>query len=319
MKISVIAIFYKAEAYAAKCINSILMQSGDFDLEIIAVDDCSPDNTCAILKSFNDNRIKVIRHPVNQGISAARNTGLSNITGDCFYFIDGDDYLPKGALSRLYAHYDFDVDWVQGAYLICDEDGKVLSVKRNPAASYDSHSEICSNFDKIEFIYTHNRLVNKRWKTVKYPVGKAHEDRFWNVTVFPRLSKIVNIEDPTYNYVTRQGSFSNKSRSSRMYIDSAVEVMQLMAKLESCWKIQADTFLITAIEKNLYLWNFSGDYRKEVCVNIRSLPAVTIDISRFPRFTKMIHKLIVAGCPDFLINLISLIYRYVSMIIHRPI
>ena len=117
MKISVIAIFYNSQKYVKKCVDSILSQEG-IDLELIAVDDCSKDDTYSLLKLYNDDRIKVIRHSENCGISGARNTGLQKVSGDCFFFIDGDDYLPSNALSELAKYYNPDVDWVQGGFAI---------------------------------------------------------------------------------------------------------------------------------------------------------------------------------------------------------
>lgn len=315
MKISVIAIFYKSAGYVKKCVDSILNQKGNFDLELIAVDDCSPDNTFEILSSYEDYRIKIVRHEKNAGISAARNTGLKNVTGDAFYFIDGDDFLPDGALKTLVAGFSDDVDWVQGAYAICDETDRTLQVKANPGGKYETHDDIVNNFDKLEFIYTHNRLINKRWKSLLFPKGKAHEDRYWNVRAFPEVKKIINVSDVTYNYIAHPSSFSNKSRASRLYIDSAVELMAEMDTLEDCWKGMSDTFLITAIEKNLYLWKQDSSYKKSILSKIkkRSLE-VSIDVSRFPRFTKMIHTMIVNGYPDFVIDSFAFVYRgYISM------
>lgn len=315
MKITVIAIFYNSASYVSKCVDSILNQKGNFDLELVAVDDCSPDNTCDILMSYKDARLKVVRHEKNAGISAARNTGLKHVMGDAFYFIDGDDFLPDGALEALALHFSDDVDWVQGGYAVCDEQDKVLSVKNNPDGTYHSHEEIADNFDKLEFIYTHNRLVNVKWKNLYFPVGKAHEDRFWNVRAFSELKKIVNVSAVTYNYIAHPASFSNRSRASRLYVDSALELLTEMDKLDGCWKGTADTFLITAIEKNLYLWKQPRAYRKEVSGKIKERSRrVSIDVNGFPRFTKWIHRMIARGYPDGMIEAVAALYRtYVSL------
>lgn len=268
MKISVIAIFYNSENYCKKCIDSILSQEGNFELEIIAVDDCSPDDTAKILNSYTDKRIKVIQHTCNQGISAARNTGLKQVTGDCFYFIDGDDYLPPLALSTLSNHFSPDIDWVQGGYAICNESGKVINIKNNKTNTYNSFQSICENFDSLEFVYTHNRLINSKWKHIEFPIGKAHEDRFWNVSIFPQLTKIRNIQDVTYNYVCHPQSFSNKSRASESYILNGIELLEKMRTLPKCWQISADLFQITAIEKNLYLFPYRKKIQKGHCQSI---------------------------------------------------
>ena len=147
MKISVIAIFYNSEKYMHKCIDSILSQE-DVDLELIAVDDCSKDNTYEILQEYEktDNRIVIIRHDYNKGISCARNSGIEAITGDCFYLIDGDDHLPKNALKNLAQYFTNDTDWVQGGYNIVNEEGDIVKKRNNKTGIYRSHTEIVDNF-----------------------------------------------------------------------------------------------------------------------------------------------------------------------------
>lgn len=318
MKISVIAIFYKSAPYIHKCIDSILSQTeegeGNFEVELIAVNDCSPDDTLAILNEYNDKRINIISHTRNKGISAARNSGMRHISGDAFYFIDGDDFLPSGALSALAKHFSADVDWVQGGYAICDEHDKVLSIKNNQDGEYCSHKDITANFDRLEFIYTHNRLINAKWKNTFFPIGKAHEDRFWNVQVYPKINHIINLQIPTYNYIVHPNSFSSKSRSQELYINSALELLEEMDKLEDCWHSIRDTFLITAIEKPLYLWKHSNSYRRSVLHRLKNTRAVSIDISSFPRFTKLIHRMITLETPDICIECVSKLYRYIMTI-----
>ena len=110
--ISVIIPIYNVEKYLCRCLDSIISQSYK-DLEIILVDDGSPDNSPSICDSYarNDNRIKVI-HKTNGGLSAARNTGLKYAMGDFISFIDSDDYIePKmyEILFNLITKFDSDI------------------------------------------------------------------------------------------------------------------------------------------------------------------------------------------------------------------
>lgn len=93
VKISFIIPCYNVERYVEKCIVSIVEQTIK-DIEIIPVDDGSPDETGDILDNLatKDARIKVI-HKKNEGVSAARNSALEVATGDYVVFVDGDDYL----------------------------------------------------------------------------------------------------------------------------------------------------------------------------------------------------------------------------------
>lgn len=177
MKISVIAIFYNSSPYVEKGVDSTLSQD-DVNIELIAVDDCSKDNTYDILKSYRerDNRVCVIRHEKKMGIANARNTGISAVSGDCFYLIDGDDYLPSGALACLAKYFSSDVDWVQGGYEIQDETGAKIRNRSHPFGEYMTHGEIVQNFGKLEMIWCHNRLINSKWNTHLFHTGIVHED-----------------------------------------------------------------------------------------------------------------------------------------------
>lgn len=319
MIISVIAIFYKSAPYVRRCVDSILSQEG-IDFELIAVNDCSPDETLPVLLSYSDPRMKVVSHERNMGISAARNTGLQHMSGDCFCLVDGDDYLPKGALAKLAARYSENVDWVQGGYGLFTESGTLIKTNAHRNGEYKTHEEICRNFDDLEFIYTHNRLINKKHKTNLFPVGISHEDRYWNVQVFNRLTHIVNIEEVTYHYVAHSDSFSNASRAGEAYVDSAIELYERMSGLPSCWSTLKETFLVTAVEKNLYLWNYPCNFRKKAVRRI--LPyarQMKLNTKCFPRYTRLIHRLLQAGCPDAAIVFLSRLYAFGNALLKRPV
>ena len=101
MKFSIIVPVYKVEAYLPECVESILHQDcGDF--ELILVDDGSPDNCPALCDAYaaGDSRVQVVHQP-NGGLSDARNSGLALAAGDYILFVDSDDYIAGGALSRI--------------------------------------------------------------------------------------------------------------------------------------------------------------------------------------------------------------------------
>lgn len=101
-KISVIVPVYKAEAYLARCIDSILTQNVS-DLEVILVDDGSPDNCYAICQEYaaKDSRVLVLRQE-NQGQAAARNHAMSVAKGQWICFVDSDDLIHPQMLELLY-------------------------------------------------------------------------------------------------------------------------------------------------------------------------------------------------------------------------
>lgn len=101
-KFSVVVPCYNVEKYLPQCIDSLCKQTLS-DIEIILVDDGSPDNSGKICDEWaeKDNRIKVIHKP-NGGVSAARNDGMAIAEGEYIIFCDSDDWLPENALETLY-------------------------------------------------------------------------------------------------------------------------------------------------------------------------------------------------------------------------
>lgn len=100
--ISVVLPIYNVERYLNRCVKSVINQSYK-NLEIILVDDGSPDNCSALCEKWaqKDNRIKVI-HKKNAGLGYARNTGIENATGEYICFFDSDDYIALDAIEKAY-------------------------------------------------------------------------------------------------------------------------------------------------------------------------------------------------------------------------
>ena len=98
--VSVIIPVYNVEKYLPKCLDSVTGQTYE-QLEIICVNDGSPDNSAAVLENYakKDGRIKVV-YQKNQGLSDARNTGIQSATGEYTVFLDSDDWLDTGAIAH---------------------------------------------------------------------------------------------------------------------------------------------------------------------------------------------------------------------------
>ncbi|MEU4167461.1 CDP-glycerol glycerophosphotransferase family protein [Streptomyces sp. NPDC026665] len=101
-RFSVIVPVYKVQAYLHECLESVLGQSCP-DLELIAVDDCSPDACGAVIDEFaaRDSRVLAVHLPENVGLGPARNAGLERATGDYLIFLDSDDTLTRDALRAV--------------------------------------------------------------------------------------------------------------------------------------------------------------------------------------------------------------------------
>ncbi len=99
MKISTIVTVYNLEKYIEECLHSIFAQTQQPD-EIIVVDDCSTDNSAAIIKKYAD-KIKYIKMPKNSGVLLAFITGIEAAAGDILSFLDGDDSWHTNKLEEI--------------------------------------------------------------------------------------------------------------------------------------------------------------------------------------------------------------------------
>lgn len=89
-RVSVVIPAYNCAEFISKALESVINQTCA-DYEIVVVDDCSTDGTLEILRSYGD-RIRLIRHEVNQNAASARNTAMANCHGELIAFLDGDDF-----------------------------------------------------------------------------------------------------------------------------------------------------------------------------------------------------------------------------------
>jgi glycosyltransferase involved in cell wall biosynthesis len=132
-KVTVIIPTYNRAHLIKRAIKSVLNQTFQ-DFEIIVVDDGSTDNTEEVVKSFNDLRIKYIKHQKNLGASAARNTGIKNSKGEYIAFLDSDDeWLPEKLEKQM--RYFKKIEKRRGKLglvycdsIWCDEEGRKIAV-----------------------------------------------------------------------------------------------------------------------------------------------------------------------------------------------
>ena len=101
--VSIIVPIYKVEPFVEVCVRSLILQKHQ-NIEIILVDDGSPDRCGAIIDAYRDQDLRIhVIHKANGGVSAARNDGLAIASGDYIMFVDGDDYVEPDYVSYFIA------------------------------------------------------------------------------------------------------------------------------------------------------------------------------------------------------------------------
>ena len=209
-KISVIVPIYKVEKYLNKCVESIVGQTYA-DLEIILVDDGSPDSCPTLCDTWasKDSRVKVV-HKENGGLSDARNAGLSVATGEYISFIDSDDWIEPNFLQTLFdAMQKTDAGIADCATRLVDEEGKELSVRGvNEDETLDTVPALV-RLVKEDRVY--QTVWNKLYRRavigdIRFEKGKYNEDDYFTYQIFDRAKKVAIVAKPMYNYLQRGGS-----------------------------------------------------------------------------------------------------------------
>ncbi|MEG0457025.1 MAG: glycosyltransferase family 2 protein, partial [Oscillospiraceae bacterium] len=129
-KISVIVPVYNVEKYLNRCVESIIKQTYK-NLEIILIDDGSPDNCGQLCEQFKtqDNRIKVY-HKKNEGLGLTRNLGLKEATGNYITFVDSDDWIGPQHIENMYlALCNNSADLCIGGHTRVDQNGNQVVCK----------------------------------------------------------------------------------------------------------------------------------------------------------------------------------------------
>lgn len=225
--ISVIVPVYNVQDYVSRCIKSILEQSFK-NFEVILVNDGSTDNSLKICQEYEnkDKRVKLLSQP-NQGLSAARNTGLEIADGYFICFVDSDDFIEKDYLKLLLENIkSTDSDISMCEYFLTDEKGEKISIEK---FNEPEGIAILSGKETFKYFYKGNYAPNvvawnklykvSIFKTLRYKEGYYFEDEFIARPLFYTAKKVSILRIPLYNYVQRAGSIMNSSWNLKQYED----------------------------------------------------------------------------------------------------
>ena len=208
--ISIIVPVYNVEPYLKRCFDSILAQTYT-NIEIILIDDGSTDASPHICNEYanKDNRIKVV-HKKNGGQSEARNQGIDICKGDYISFVDSDDWVEPTYIEEL-------LDPIKKE----DADISICQLKRTSFfekidTPQEKHYQYYTPYDAIRRLFVQKEVsfigpvckIYKRslFETVRFPVGKFHEDEFIMHILFSYAKKIVCTSAVLYYYYQRADS-----------------------------------------------------------------------------------------------------------------
>lgn len=216
--ISVIVPVYKVEEYLNKCIESIISQTYK-NLEIILVDDGSPDNCGKICDEWaeKDLRIKVV-HKENGGLSDARNAGMKVATGEYIAFVDSDDLLDSRMYEKLLeviiqqksdiAACSFQKFFIEQD-LTGNNDNKIIPL--NILSKKDALKKLIT--DSLPQVVWNKVYRRSLIENTPFETGKYHEDEFWTYQVIGAASEVAVIDYVGYFYRQRNESIMGERYS----------------------------------------------------------------------------------------------------------
>lgn len=274
-KISIIVPIYNVEKYFKRCVESLLNQTLQ-DIEIILVDDESPDNCPMICEEYAaiDSRIKVI-HKENGGLGYARNSGLEIATGEYVAFVDSDDYVDVTMYEKLYSTAKkYSLDTVYCGFNNLDNNLKVHSESEvSKLTIFDSKEKIqgvlldmiaCEPSSRIErkyrmsvwhSLYSRELINNKK---IRFCSEREFisEDIIFDIHYLTSASKIAFIPDSLYYYCYNDNSLTTLFREDRLkkhiiLYKELIRQFDLLNYKKSVFKQRVDRFFIGYVRTNI--------------------------------------------------------------------
>lgn len=233
--VSIVVPIYNVERFLDKCIESIVGQTYK-NLEIILVDDGSPDNCPALCDSWalKDSRIKVI-HKENQGLGMARNSGMEVATGKYITFIDSDDYMDTALVEKcLSAAEGKDAQLIWYSVSDVNENGEVFATtKGDKVTFYEDNKQVTEQLlpDLISFDYRQGESGNfafSAWSalfsldvirknSLVFPSERQiiSEDTYFLLQYFRYVNSAVTLQDILYYHYINTASLTTTYRPDR--------------------------------------------------------------------------------------------------------
>lgn len=286
--VTVVLPIYNVEKYLDRCINSVVNQSYT-NLEILLIDDGSPDNCPSICDSWadKDSRIRVI-HKENQGLGMARNTGIDNANGKYICFFDSDDYIDKCTIEKAVTILDKDnSDIIVFGINFVDNDNNVTNSYPPATDCFLYKGEAVLNDFFVKYIAP---TVNKKGRTFYMSpclmlyslelIKKINwhfvsereiisEDVFSQLLLFKYVNSVSVLPEALYYYCNNGASLSRKYLPDRydkikhFYLESlkVCEKLEYSDTIKHCIAKPYLGFTVSALKQEVAFGN--KKYRKQ--------------------------------------------------------
>lgn len=275
--VSIIVPIYNVEQYLAECLESLVNQTLQ-DIEIICVNDGSPDNSADIVRKYMqaDSRIKLIEQE-NRGLSGARNTGLKIARGEYIYFMDSDDWLESNAMDVCYqAAVTEGVDVVFFDALAfkdeVDVKDSINDYDRSPSLKNLSYRKLSAKSMFLRLVLT-GAMRPPVWlnfirrdllvkNNLDFKEGLIHEDELFTPQLYALANTMMYIPRMFFHRRVRQGSIMTSVK-----IEKTLDVLQYIIvelyKFAKAHSSARTVVLLRCYDLFVHAENLKQDYLKQ--------------------------------------------------------
>ena len=259
MKLSIIVPIYNMEAYIRPCLESIFRQGLDeCDFEVLLVNDGTTDSSMEMVADLVAAHANVrVMEQENQGLSAARNTGMDNALGRFIMFLDSDDlFVDHSLASLLNVAIDHDADMTVASFVKMDEEeiGKIGTAATLGGAGGGPEGEVCVTTGRDVFLHVFNprecyvwRMIYKRsfldGHRLRFIPGIYFEDIAFTTECYLRAGKCVLSPKVIYIYRQRPNSI--------VYSVNMKKLLDMNVTLEHLYKIKGILCTTAALRRRM--------------------------------------------------------------------
>ena len=315
MTISFIIPVYNGSGFIVRCLDSITnLNLPEKEYEIIVVDDCSTDDTCAVVNDYavRHPQVKVFCQPENHRQGAARNRGVKECCGEYVTFIDADDIVLHGFIHSFDIIKAEQTDLVYG-FMEIEKAGGIITKHQLQIipAKQMSGTEFAETYAQERvfsfppsFVYRRQFLLDVNGFFIE---DRQHEDRDWLANIIVQANSVFVNPNFTYRYCNNPNSTCKAPKYSTIFdhVASGIRHIDLSKKLSnktpnmaSClYKLGTDEIYFYLRFRNLtrYPWKENKDFNDE-----QHLRPLLFDLRRICRENPMPRQINIIAChPDF--------------------
>lgn len=234
MKISIVMTAYNMEQYITEAMSSCLNQTYK-DIELIVVEDCSTDNTPALIEAIasQDERVVVIRHEKNLGAGMGRRDGINAATGDYFITVDADDWLDENFIESL-----ADRAKASGADVVS---GGITIERGEGYWEKTCYGDIvCTGMDKVKkfwgekVVFMNNKIIRTSFRDkIQYCHRRFIEDTPTIIPMLHMANQVDYVSNTGYHYRMQNNSLTHQADSFKYALYRILCCMDLIDYFKS--------------------------------------------------------------------------------------